>query len=583
MPLSQYTVAEVRSGGASTGAAFFDPGQTAGMFTDGAATAATSANPVFTSASYNFVAGDVGAWVYIASGANWTPGWYKITSVAANAATLNAAIGSAVLLTTTGTIRPDKPSTVLGAATTSSPTGATWSIDYSQQDASQFTYTDLISAGAGLTVSSAAQPFAAQQVGNGLNITSGTNFTVGRYVIASVSAGVATVIGPANITTGVGLNGNGMLGGAANSPLIFNSSPNLAVAGTYMFITGTFSRGATTDTFIGWTGTTTLQQKVSGYGTVRGDGYLGRDPVTGFLITTNFAKLSYTSAGFTARGNSTLFENLAVTQTGNTGTVALDSAGQLQSVVRNCVARVTTNTSAVPAMSISGIGLNAMVHNCDAFNESTTAGSIGMTINSNCLVSNCFIISSGSASSISLNIAAAQNHISNTLVVNGSGIGVKYSGAGSGPSLSLNNCTISGNASDGFNTDAQAGTGVISIINCIIANNGGYGLNIGRTAVVHVANARMVDNVSGNFNGNTLGFDTMNQNIITADSGGPSQDFISSLSINPFGYALIPQSPAWGQTSFGGNLGAMPKGAGSTIPVYPVSNARGSRRKRLGQ
>src|SRR6185503_9870086 len=92
------TIFEVRAAGSDTAnGGFFDPGQTAGMNTDGAATSATGNSPVFSSASYNFVAGDVGAWVYIALGTNWTPGWYQIASVASNVATLTATIGTAYL------------------------------------------------------------------------------------------------------------------------------------------------------------------------------------------------------------------------------------------------------------------------------------------------------------------------------------------------------------------------------------------------------------------------------------------------------------------------------------------------------
>lgn len=190
------------------------------MFTDGAATVATGNSPVFTSASYNFVAGDVGAWVYIASGTNWVPGWYQIASVATNAATLSAAIGQAVqtVVQSVNTRYPDHMAATAGCATTASPTGATWTIDYSQQAAAQISYTDLASVGAGLLVSSVAHPFAAQQVGNTLIIASGTNFTAGRYVIASVAAGVATVQGAANITTGAGVSGVGGLGGCAKTP-----------------------------------------------------------------------------------------------------------------------------------------------------------------------------------------------------------------------------------------------------------------------------------------------------------------------------------------------------------------------------
>src|SRR5690349_21784534 len=67
---STATASNVNCGG-------FDIGNTH-FLTDGAATSATGASPVFTSASYNFQAGDVGAWIYISAGTNWTPGFYKI-------------------------------------------------------------------------------------------------------------------------------------------------------------------------------------------------------------------------------------------------------------------------------------------------------------------------------------------------------------------------------------------------------------------------------------------------------------------------------------------------------------------------
>src|ERR1043166_3965216 len=114
MALAAATIWDVRTTGDDTNnGGAFDPSQTAGMFTDGAATSATSAAPVFTSASYNFVAGDAGAWLFIASGTNWIAGWYHIDSVASNAATLNGTIGSAVV----GSANvPGTASTVQGCA-----------------------------------------------------------------------------------------------------------------------------------------------------------------------------------------------------------------------------------------------------------------------------------------------------------------------------------------------------------------------------------------------------------------------------------------------------------------------------------
>jgi len=232
--LSGSTIWEVETGGSDTlNGGAFDPSQTAGMNTDGAATSATGTAPVFTSASYNFVAGDVGAWIYIASGTNWTAGWYKISLVASNAATLNATIGQAVLKGNTSM------STANGCAATASPTGATWTIDYSQQSSAQFAYTDLASAGTGLTVSSVAHPFGKQQVGNSLVVTGGTNFNTGWFVLASIGAlNVATVIGPTNITTGAGASGTGGLGGAFASP---GGVAALPVSNTVFLQSGTYS------------------------------------------------------------------------------------------------------------------------------------------------------------------------------------------------------------------------------------------------------------------------------------------------------------------------------------------------------
>lgn len=305
MALGGTTIVEVQTGGSdSANGGCFDPGKvSAGGFTDGAATSATGNSPVFSSASYNFVAGDVGAWLYIDSGTNWTPGWYQIASVASNVATLTATIGTALLSSSN---RPTGLNTVAGCATTASPTGAKWSIDYSQQAAAQFSYTDLASAGAGLTVSSAATPFNKQMVGNGLYIASGTNFTSGYYVIASVDgSNIATVVGAANITTGAGASGVGGLGGALASPGRLGFLLNAAgVANMLCFIkSGTYGLSTTTvnvsggpiDTNTGMQGKNLL---IKGYQNTRQD-YTGTRPVidANGNAPTNMLNMGGTSSG----------------------------------------------------------------------------------------------------------------------------------------------------------------------------------------------------------------------------------------------------------------------------------------------
>ena len=95
MAVSASSIFAVQTAGADTNSGAFDPGAT--MATDLAATVATGNSPVVTSVSYVFVAGDVGASVFLKGGTNWTKGWYPIASVAGGAATLNAAISAADL------------------------------------------------------------------------------------------------------------------------------------------------------------------------------------------------------------------------------------------------------------------------------------------------------------------------------------------------------------------------------------------------------------------------------------------------------------------------------------------------------
>lgn len=197
-----------------------------------------TASPVCSSASYNFVAGDVGAWIYIKSGSNWTPGFYQITSVGSNKATVNATIGSAVAHDTTNNLL--SASTVLGVATVATPTGGVFGIDYSQQDTAKFSYTDL--AGTTTSITSATNPFNTSMVGNIIHITSGTGFTAGWYEIVSVSGSTATIDRSAGAT---GSSGVATLGGALsmNSTLDDDALEAVIPGNIVFFKSGTYTAG----------------------------------------------------------------------------------------------------------------------------------------------------------------------------------------------------------------------------------------------------------------------------------------------------------------------------------------------------
>ena len=65
--------------------------------------------------------------------------------------------------------------------------------DRSQQDAAHISRTDLVIGVDTATITSVATPFTSAEIGNLIQITAGTGFTVGFYEITAVAATVATV------------------------------------------------------------------------------------------------------------------------------------------------------------------------------------------------------------------------------------------------------------------------------------------------------------------------------------------------------------------------------------------------------
>ena len=431
---AQSTGDDVNNGGA------FDPGTTAGMLTDGAATVANTAAPVFTSASYNFVAGDVGAWVYIASGTNWTPGWYIIVSVAANAATINGTIGAAIL---PGHLL----STVVGCATVASPTAATWSIDYSRQTTAEFTYTDLASAGAGLTVSSALLPFAKQQVGNALIITGGTNFTAGTYVIASVAAGVATVVGAANITTGIGALGTGGLGGCCATP---GKACGLMVSGNDLLIqgaAGTHLLTSATPNIAGGmltppAGTTANPTRVVGFNLLPGDN--GTKPLlqaSGAIAT--FAMITITGG---VRVENLSFDGVAKTSSRGVG-------GSGAAAIYRCKFANMTNSACTGS---------AATHFwfCEMTGCSTIAAAVSGT----------YYFCAGYANTVTV-FSLTGSFAYGCFAVNNTG--GSTDGFLMSTSSACENCTAYNNGRHGFIYTTSAA--ICTFTNCVAVNNTGYG------------------------------------------------------------------------------------------------------------
>lgn len=461
MAIGALSIFEVRNGGSDTlnGGSFFFG---ATLTSDGAATSATGNSPVFTSASYNFVAGDVGHWLFIKSGTNWTPGWYQIASVAANAATLSATIGLAYLYTaaTTGINAPDKLNTVAGCATTASPTSASWTIDYSQVDAVPFSLTGLTTAAANAIILTTSATKA--MIGNGIVVTGGTNFTTGYYQVTAATAGVSLTV-DRTCTTAAGAAGTAGLGGGLASPglagsiatvsgniifIKYNASPYIATSASTNIAAGCVS---------GTSGTT-----YCGYDTIRLPYTVGQNRPT-FQINTGVTGATLFS------GNNNNYSAQSVIVDGN-------SVG----TSKGC--------------HTSGEYFNLKVINC------TTSGLAENSISRAIFCETTGCTTSPNRSSVCLWCVSHDNTTASGGGFNPSGGGLLYG------------CIAYGNSRSGF-------FGANNVLNCVAYNNTEYGFSAGNNDAVTMINCIAESNT---LNGYRQGFGTQTTLINCADYNNTS-------------------------------------------------------------
>lgn len=112
--------------------------------------------------------------------------------------------------------------------------------DYSQQDAAQFSSTDLVvDATTNTKVTSASHNFVSTDVGNLIQITAGTGWTTGFYQIVSVASNAATLDrSPAAVSTTGGTWAEGGAAASINKPPVVGGNIVYAKKGTYTITTG---------------------------------------------------------------------------------------------------------------------------------------------------------------------------------------------------------------------------------------------------------------------------------------------------------------------------------------------------------
>lgn len=448
MALTAGTLWEIRDTATTgnTGGSGFNPAN-ANFLTDLAGTSATGNSPVVSSVSYTFVAGDVGAWIYVKSGTNWVAGFYQIASVSAGAATLSAAIGAAVRFNSATNMYV--ASLTAGCATTASPTGGTFGVDYSQQNTAQTTATDFAATGASTTLTSASAAFTPVMVGNIFHQTTtgtGAHGLVGWYEIVSYSNATTVVLDRTpNDGTGSAAT-TGFVGGAGRLNGLEDAYLEMVPAGSYIYIkNGTYTISGAIS-IASTNSTASLPSLLLGYNSVRGDTptaaqrpviAAGANAVTvgqyQFMYNLSWTTTASSGIGLSSVANSFYGVNCKFLNTSSTTT-------------RNAVSTVNTGNAFINCEFISQNGV-AYTGNSTSnshkligcyFHDSATGASIGGIQH---LITNCIFENHTTAALTCANVSASVILLGNTFYGREAkiGIGANFSGSNSAGSKLYNN------------------------------------------------------------------------------------------------------------------------------------------------
>lgn len=377
-------------------------------------TSPSGASPVLATASYNFVAGDVGAWIYFPTQTNITAGFYQIASVAGNAATLSADIGQGETISS----QIVSVTTVQGVGTATS--GVSFLIDYSRSTAAIASMTDLASANGTTnpaTITSVAAPFGINHVGNIIHVTAGTNWTAGWYEIVSVAVVTATLdraVGTAvSLTSGtaavggaMSLNATGTGIGVSDFFSILSSNTNGCL---YFIKSGNYTLGGAVAQGNG--------NYIEGYTTRRGD-----NPI----VASNMPKITQAANIWTA-GWSCVIRNVYFTGTANPLIVTPTTLGgcdvlfcKLENTGTSPCINVNAGTVAgCDICAIAGLGVQMLNGNGVAFANyihDCSQGIVCSTASGNVVINNLIV----GCYTNGINLISGGVAIGNTIYGNGS-------------------------------------------------------------------------------------------------------------------------------------------------------------------
>lgn len=342
--------------------------------------------------------------------------------------------------------------------------------DYSQQDAAHESYTD-INLATTTTMTSAAFPFAADDVGNCIHLTAGAGCTVGFYRIVSVAVVTATVDRAAGT---IASTCTGAVGGAVQTPQ--TPAANFTAGNTiYMKADGTYT--VTTTTSIGPNSATGNALSWLGYTTVRGDN--GVATWTTATDSTPLITFALDSAGYIFR-NFLMTNTASVRAEGFTFVLGIDISNVLiQNVHLDGMSRgiggATTNNALVHWYLIQVEIENSSIDGIFIDPAAAVTGGLmffqGVWIHDN--AGDGLEIGTGN------NFAPSLVFV-NCVVANNGANGILLTGGAQGGGaavLTMINSVVEGNTSDGIE-QSNANQQIVVLSNTILWDNGAFGVTL---------------------------------------------------------------------------------------------------------
>lgn len=354
-------------------------------------------------------------------------------------------------------------------------------------------YTDITTA-SNTTITSAGNPFSSADIGNIINIESGTGLTPGFYEITSVAAVVAT-LDRAIGTHPAGGDGAGRLGGAFALP---SNGDTVYVPGNIVYIEeGTYTLTATE--------TMTCDGSATG-GSVVFAGYPsgGSRTVTEIAAADKpvFTRDNNTASLFTFNGHLlNLWYNIKCTYTGAsrgngwTGVTATSIGGFVNCECDGTAYGWDCGTNAATSLMYTFVGCVARNCTVDGWRMNQPASGHIVSLD-NCLAEDC------TGNGVTIGTGFVQVLI-NRCVFDHNAIGVRYTGTTANAGVYITGSVFYNNTADGIQIDQTSGAiARLSLLkNNIFYGNAAYGIDVTTSGVASGNNSFLMLNNAFGANG----------------------------------------------------------------------------------